>query len=120
MKRHYTILGVPRSGKNSQNIFKVGARRFVRKSKAASQWLAIAEKQLREQLGRQQPMTGKVRVDVVLYQPSDRCDLDNMVSLVYDALKRVVIGDDKDIVCGWNEKLVDKANPRAEVTICQQ
>jgi Holliday junction resolvase RusA-like endonuclease len=114
----YTILGIPRSGKNSQQLMKAGNRRFVRKSKAASGWLATAAIQLREQLGRRSPLPGAVRVDIIAYQPSDRCDLDNMVSLVYDALKGCVIHDDKYIVCGWSEKRVDKGNPRVEVTIC--
>jgi Holliday junction resolvase RusA-like endonuclease len=118
MKYEYVITGIPRSGKNSQQIMRAGQRRFVRKSKAASQWLDDAFRQLKEQMGRRGALDGKVRVDIVLYQPSDRCDLDNMVSLVYDALKGTVIGDDKHIVCGWNEKRVDKGNPRTEVTVC--
>lgn len=117
-RHEYVITGIPRSGKNSQQIMRAGQRRFVRKSKAASQWLNEAFRQLKEQHGRRKMLDGKVRVDVVLYQPADRCDLDNMVSLVYDALKGVVITDDKLVVCGWTEKQVDKKSPRTEVSVC--
>ena len=115
----YTVLGEPRSGKNSQNIFKAGQRRFVRKSKAASAWLATAHEQLATQMRakRLNRVRGPVRVDVTCYQKVDRCDVDNMVSLVYDALKGVCIEDDKTIQGGLSWKYVDRAAPRVDIII---
>lgn len=115
----YTVLGEPRSGKNSQKIARAGQRRFVRKSKAASAWLATAHEQLTTQMRakRLKLVRGPVRVDVTCYQKVDRCDVDNMVSLVYDALKGVCIEDDKTIQGGLNWKYVDRAAPRVDITI---
>jgi Holliday junction resolvase RusA-like endonuclease len=114
----YVILGIPRSGKNSTRIFRAGnGRRFVKKSKAATEWLALATEQLTQQRGRRKILVGACRVDVIAYQARDACDLDNMVSLTYDALKGVVIADDKAVTCGWTEKRIDKARPRVEVTV---
>lgn len=115
----YTILGEPRSGKNSQRIMRAGARRFVLKSKAATGWLASAQQQLTDTMRakKRRLVPGPVRVDVVCYQKVDRCDLDNMVSLVYDALKSLCIVDDKLVQAGYAEKLIDRANPRVEITI---
>lgn len=117
-KRTYVILGIPRSGKNSQQILRAGdGRRFVRKSKAASKWLADAYGQLLEQGARSHHFSGKVRVTLLAYQRADVCDIDNIASLVLDALKGMAMGDDSDVVRLVAEKDIDRVRPRVEITL---
>ena len=117
-KRTYTILGIPRSGKNSMQLLRAGnGRRFVRKSKAASKWLAEAEAQLLEQGAKPHHFRGKVRVTMVAYQRADICDIDNIASLVLDSLKNLAMQDDSDVVALVAEKDIDRARPRVEVTL---
>jgi Holliday junction resolvase RusA-like endonuclease len=120
MTHTYTILGIPRSGKNSQRIMRLAnGRRFVKKSKAASAWLAEAERQLIEQRGRRHKLTGRVAVEMVAYQKADICDIDNMICLVLDGLKNVVMGDDSEVGRVVADKFIDRVRPRVEVTIRQ-
>lgn len=117
-KRSYVIEGIPRSGKNSQQILRAGnGRRFVRKSKAASKWLAEAEAQLLEQGAKRHHFAGKVRVTLTAYQRADICDLDNVICLVLDGLKDIAMGDDSEVVAIVAEKDIDRARPRVEITL---
>lgn len=115
----YTILGIPRSGKNStrQCVNKRTGRRFTMKSKAATEWLASATAQLIEQRGRRRKLDGPLSIHVACYQRADVCDLDNMQSLAWDALKGLVVEDDSLFVRCSAEKHIDRANPRVEITL---
>lgn len=115
----YVIEGVPRSGKNStrQAVNRRTGRRFVLKSKAATEWLSSAEAQLIVQRGRRRPLAGPVQVELVAYQRADVCDVDNIASLVLDGLKGIVIEDDKAVRVLIAHKLIDRVRPRVEVTI---
>ena len=118
MKRVYVIDGIPRSGKNSQQILRAGnGRRFVRKSKAATAWLASAEAQLLEQGAKRHHFAGKVRVTMLAYQRADICDIDNIASLVLDALKGRAMGDDSEVVLLVAAKDIDRVRPRVEITL---
>jgi Holliday junction resolvase RusA-like endonuclease len=120
----FCVFGIPRSGKNSQRQFvnkRTGAR-FSVKSKAAAGWLAEAVAQLTAQRGRAEAITGACMVSVDVYHklPLSTFDSDNVVNLVYDALKHAhVIADDKAAIVrqGASMAYVDKANPRVEITI---
>lgn len=115
----YVIDGIPRSGKNStrQAVNRRTGRRFTLKSKAATAWLADATRQLVEQHGRRRKFTGPLRVHVECYQRADVCDGDNMQSLAWDALKGIVIEDDKQFVKWSGGKQVDRVRPRVEITV---
>lgn len=119
MTHSYVILGIPRSGKNSSQILrnrKTGAR-FVKKSKAASAWLTEAKVQLINQRGRRRILEGRLSIHADYYQRADVCDGDNMQSLLWDALKGVVVEDDKPFVEWSGKKHIDRERPRIEVTI---
>lgn len=118
----YVIEGAPVSGKNHTQIAfnpKTG-RRYVRIGKVAQAWQGDAIRQLCEQRLKDHlpPLHGPLYVDYVAYQPWDSCDIDNIESALFDALKKAkVIEDDKFIVDHRGRKVVDKARPRIEVTI---
>jgi Holliday junction resolvase RusA-like endonuclease len=117
----YVIEGVPRSGKNSQRqaVNRRTGRRFVLKSKAASAWLDAAEAQLLVQRGKRKPLGGPLAIHVACYQRADVCDGDNMQALVWDALKGLIVEDDKQFVEWSGAKDIDRVRPRVEVTIRQ-
>jgi Holliday junction resolvase RusA-like endonuclease len=115
----YVIEGIPRSGKNSMRMMvnrRTGSR-FVKKSKAATEWLAEATRQLIEQRGRRRKLDGPLVVEMDAYQKSDVCDLDNMIALCLDGLKGVVIEDDSTVCRIVANKAIDKQRPRIEVRI---
>jgi len=118
----YVIEGVPVSGKNSSQIAwnKRTGKPFVRKSNAAAGWQMEAIAQLVEQRleYRFPTLDGPLKVEYVVYQPVDRCDIDNMEAALFDALKKaLVIRDDKLIQDHRGRKAVDKARPRFEVFV---
>lgn len=79
--------------------------------------MATIRKQAYDQRGRGPMLRGPVRADAVYYQRANVCDGDNMESAMWDAIKTVLIEDDKHIVAWSGIKLVDRANPRIEVTL---
>jgi crossover junction endodeoxyribonuclease RusA len=115
----YVIFGEVRSGKNEMQILRNRrtGRPFLKKSKAAQRWLGDAHAQLLAQRGHRDILAGPYLVKLIVYQRRNACDLDNMVSLVNDALNGVVIEDDSQIQMAYNEKLIDATNPRVEITI---
>lgn len=120
MSKTYCIEGRPVSGKNSTQIRvnrKTGGR-FVTTSEAAKGWQAEAIAQLCNQRGRTRTIYGPVFVEYVAYQTADVCDIDNMESALFDALKKArVIEDDKLIQDHRGRKAIDTARPRIEVTV---
>lgn len=121
---YFVIEGVPVSGKNSSRIFvnkRTGAR-FVTKSKMAASWQTSAIAQLTQQrTGKNRnTLRGQVFVEYRAYQAVDRCDIDNIESALFDALKKaLIIEDDKLIVDHRGRKFVDKQRPRIEVELCE-
>jgi Holliday junction resolvase RusA-like endonuclease len=115
----YVIEGRPVSGKNSQRIAvnRETGNRFTLKSKAATAWNATATRQLIEQRGRRRKLAGALYVEYTAYQTADICDLDNITSALFDALKGIVIEDDSMIVEYRARKAIDRVRPRIEVSV---
>lgn len=111
------VPGIPRSGKNSAQIVRAGARRFVRKSKAAAAWLMDAREAYAKQFRGRRLLTGPLSVHIAIYQPHPLPDGDNVQNLVWDSLKQVVIGDDAQFVRWSGEKIVGAAPHRVEVEV---
>lgn len=63
------------------------------------------------------PLRGPVRVEVSVYRPQRRGDLDNTLKVILDALKGIAYGDDAQIVALSARRNDDAANPRAVVTV---
>ena len=124
VKKCFCITGVPVSGKNSTRIRinrKTGAR-FVSKSKAATEWQQSAIAQLTEQRKgtNRKTLRGNLYVEYRAYQKWDRCDIDNIESALFDALKKAkVIEDDKLIIDHRGRKFVDSENPRIEIELLE-
>lgn len=62
-------------------------------------------------------MEGPIGVVLTVYFPNKRGDLDNRIKPTLDALQGVAIWDDKQIVDIHAKRLIDKDNPRVEITI---
>lgn len=69
-------------------------------------------------LGRDaRPLRGPVRVEVSVYRPAKRGDLDNTLKVILDALRGIAYGDDAQIVALSARRNDDAKNPRAIVTV---
>ncbi len=66
-----------------------------------------------------QPLVGAVLVDVRVYRPAQRGDLDNSLKVVLDALKGIGYMDDSQIVKIIAQRFDDKENPRIELSVKQ-
>ena len=64
-----------------------------------------------------QPLAGSVAVDVRVFRPTRRGDLDNCLKVVLDAMKGIGYEDDSQIVKILAQRFDDKDNPRIELTI---
>lgn len=59
-----------------------------------------------------------LNLEVRFYRDSNRpCDIDNLLKSCFDALSKVVIFDDKQIMSLVAEKLIDKKDPRMVLTL---
>lgn len=66
---------------------------------------------------RVEPLRGPVRVEVSVYRPAKRGDLDNTLKVILDALRGIAYGDDAQVVEILARRNDDAANPRAIVTV---
>lgn len=76
------------------------------------------EDQFRQQLppGAQQHLESPVRVDIEIFYPSNRQDVDE--ALVLDLMQKFrVIENDRQVVAKYVEKRVDERNPRVHVKV---
>ena len=64
-----------------------------------------------------QPLVDAVAVDVRVYRPARRGDLDNCLKVVLDAMRGIGYEDDSQIVKIIAQRFDDKVNPRVELTI---
>lgn len=118
-----TILGVPRTKKNSQQIILVHGRPRLIQSKAYREYEKAAIEQLTAQ-GKTWHIVNKVNVKCTFYRPNRvRCDLTNLLEAVDDILvKAGVLGDDNFNIIGAHDGSrvrFDKENPRTEIMITE-
>jgi len=63
-------------------------------------------------------MTGSIALTLRFFrETAHRCDLDNLVKSVCDALQRVVFEDDSQVVLLLAEKSIDRDRPRVEILV---
>ena len=63
------------------------------------------------------PLCGDVAIEIHVYRPRKKGDLDNYQKLLLDSLNGVAFGDDKQVTEIHAYRHDDKKNPRAEVTV---
>jgi Holliday junction resolvase RusA-like endonuclease len=135
----FTIVGIPRTKKNSGRRIKRGNRVYSVPSEAAVFWEALAISQLMEQRRAQGPigmrclgphvgfpLRDDVHVCALIYRDADRGDLVGFLQAIGDALQGghgkskipCVLTDDEQIASWDGSRLfVDKDNPRVEIEI---
>ena len=118
----YTLLGAPRTKKNSQRIFKGrGGQPFLVPSAAYAQYEKDCLRQLHPP---SRPLAGPVNVRCLYYMPTRRrVDLTNLLEATDDILvKAGVIADDCAAVVAAHDGsrvLLDRQRPRVEIEITE-
>lgn len=118
----YTLLGPPRTKKNSQQIRRtVAGRPFVAPSKAFAAYERSCLAQIKTP---HRPVSAAVNVKCVYYMPTKRrVDLTNLLEATDDILVRAgVLADDcASVVAGHDGSrvLLDRQRPRVEITITE-
>lgn len=65
-----------------------------------------------------QPMAGELAIDVTFYRSTaQRCDVDNLVKTLTDALNGIAYADDSQITDVHARKRIDRTHPRTELMI---
>lgn len=115
-----TLLGIPRTKKNSQRIVPAGKRFVIIQSKEYLEWEKDCLKQI---VGAQKlKINAPINLQVLIYKKDKRrADLNNFLAAVCDVLvKAEVIEDDNDKIVKSHDGsrvMIDPANPRVEITI---
>lgn len=117
----FVIKGAPRTAKNHQRIVtnKKTGKPFIISSAPAASWGPQAVNQLVAQKRGMCAIAGPLHVRALIYRDRNTGDLDNYQHAVGDALQKAgVILNDRNIE-SWDgtRKLIDRANPRVEITI---
>lgn len=126
----FTVLGPPRSKKNSQRIIRVRGVPRIIQSKQACGWEEMAVLQLRSQWNRRtrgmpggaQPLAGNVSLRVLVYRDrAGRADLLNFLAAVSDAIEGagIVANDDQIAGLDGSRMLIDRKSPRVEITLTE-
>lgn len=114
-----TITGKAPSKSNCYRIATRGKHASLYKTKALKEY----EDQFFIQLPpkyRNMDITGYFKIEVDVFYPSQRADLDNSLKVVLDSLQRAkVIRNDNKCVEILARKALDKANPRIEFVITE-
>lgn len=120
MRLEFTILGDPRTKKNSQRIFRNGSRAFISPSEAFKRYRKefIYQVPKAARIG----ISGPVNACCVYYMATRRrIDLLNLLEASMDLLVEagVLADDNSRIVAGHDGSRVryDKENPRVEIVI---
>lgn len=117
---HITLIGEPRTKKNSARILRSGAGRpFVAPSKAFEDYQESCLWQIRAP---HSPISARVNVRCVYYmKTARRVDLANLIEATTDILvkAKVLEDDNSKIVAAHDNSRVehDKQNPRVEIWI---
>lgn len=117
-----TILGQTPAQKNSKSIAinRATGKPFIMSNQNVKTWQNTAAIQLlRYRI--KEPLQGKQELSIMFYvKDNRRRDLDNMLTTIQDALvKAGILEDDswKSLKIGEIDATLDKANPRAVITI---
>lgn len=112
---------IPRSKKNSQQIFRGKAGRpFITQSQQYKDYERECLRQLKEK--HKQKIDYPVNVQMIFYMPTRRkCDLGNLQAAMCDILVKggVLADDNRNIVAGMDGSRVfyDRDKPRVEIEI---
>lgn len=97
------------------------ANRYWRTTRNGKTYVSEAAKaykaSVRRLIGNLPVTDTEVSVQVHIYRPARRGDLDNCIKILLDALKGLVFGDDAQVAHLQFWRHDDKSNPRAEVRI---
>lgn len=120
-KLSITLVGNPRTKKNSLRLVKVRGRTIPIQSARHDSWYKDAAKQLKELLKNEPnlPITTPVHVQATFFRVDRRADLVNLMQALADLLeKEGVLKNDRQIV-SWDGSRQEKdtEHPRTEVTI---
>lgn len=85
-------------------------------SKEAKDFKAVV-KNLAADAGLNNPLTGAVAVDMTVYRPQRRGDLDNSIKVTLDSLKGIAFEDDNQVVAIHAFREDDKENPRVSILV---
>lgn len=110
-----TIVGAPPSKANMYKIISIGGHGSLCKTNAMKDWERsfFIQCQIREKM-----ITGYFKVEVDVFYPTMRQDLDNVLKGFLDCLQSCkVIKNDNQCVEIHARKFIDKVNPRIEFTI---
>jgi Holliday junction resolvase RusA-like endonuclease len=118
-----TLYGEPQSMKNRRRVVTTGRGRHRRvrviKSEQALDYTASIQAQARVIMRANgfEPLSGRLRIVGILYYRSERPDLDG--ELICDALQGISYVNDRQLRSKHWEHGVDRARPRAEITITE-
>jgi crossover junction endodeoxyribonuclease RusA len=100
----------------SANRYWRSARGRVFVSKEAKDFKATV-RDIAQERGLNSPLAGDVIVDMTVYRPAKRGDLDNSIKVTLDSLKGIAFDDDKQVVQIIAERRDDKDDPRVEIVV---
>lgn len=95
--------------------YKSGKGRFYKAEASKSAQDAIRWETKAQYRGK--PLTGPVGVEIDLYEPSKRRDIDSGIKSLLDCLTGIVYGDDRQVEELIVHKHTDKEKPRVEITV---
>ena len=116
MRHEQVINGVPPSKSNCYKVVTIHGHGSLAKTKAMKEW----ERSFYMQCGayRDRMISGYFKLDVDVYFPSQRSDLDNAMKGLLDCLQACrAIENDRWLVELHARKFIDKYRPRVEFTI---
>ena len=117
----FTLLGAPRTKKNSGRIITRGKPRIL-PSLAYEEWNAAAQQQfmgIRSKCGVQLPITEDVNVSALFYRHANVGDAVGFMQAIADSMQEAgIVLDDKQVVSWDGTRLLkDASNPRIVVTV---
>ena len=97
----------------SVNALYCGRRFLTKEGKATKEAMAWEVKQQ----WKQKIITKEVAIKIKFFVPNKRSDLDNLLKAPQDILTGIIYKDDSQIVEIHCWKVIDKTNPRIEISI---
>lgn len=112
----FTILGQPYSKANSRRLVRYGSRTRSIKSEKALNYEAHAFWQFDAQRNMHKTFTKPVAVEITIFYPDRRQDLDP--SLILDVMQNAKVYENDRLVHEMHLfRKIDKLNPRSEITV---